>query len=168
MEEQWRPVAGYEGIYEVSDLGRVRRIVGGSNVTYAGRILKDWRGTKGYRLVGLSRDGTTRTLKLYRLVALAFVGPCPAGHQVNHIDGDKTNNRAENLEWATPSENVKHAYRTGLASNAGVRHPQAKLTEDDVRYIRATDTSTLELARAFAVTPQAIARVRSHLTWAHI
>lgn len=110
--ETWKPVAGYEDRYEVSDGGNVRSL----NYHMTGKIvnLRPIASGKGYRMVALCRNQTLRWAKVHRLVANAFI-PNP-GHkpQVNHINGDKTDNRAENLEWATESENMVHAYKNGL------------------------------------------------------
>lgn len=112
-QERWLPIAGFEGLYEVSDQGRVRshdRVVIRSNgVTELrrGRILKPAREGRGYLFVGLYRDGLRRHCKIHRLVATAFLAPSSSPH-VNHIDFDKTNNCASNLEWVTPAENLHH------------------------------------------------------------
>lgn len=127
MEENWESVEGYEGLYEVSDRGRVRsldRVVEQLNWRgdlirrgYKGRILKHRLAKNGYPYLHLSKSGTSKTVKVHRLVALAFI-PNPEGKpEVNHIDGDKVNNNKDNLEWVTPSENKKHAIATGLKVN---------------------------------------------------
>ncbi len=79
-----------------------------------GRVLRPMTITGGYYMVHLRKDGLTVPCKIHRLVAEAFIGPAPEGLQVNHRDGVKTNNRAENLEWVTRSENMQHAYAMGL------------------------------------------------------
>lgn len=105
--EQWRPVVGYEGAYEVSDLGRVRSL---DRITDRGRR---WRGRlmtpatmpAGYQVVTLWRDGAQRTHLVHRLVLTAFVGPQSARTEVRHGDGDPANNALTNLAWGTHSEN---------------------------------------------------------------
>lgn len=109
-EERWLPVVGHEGLYEVSDIGRVRRIAGGRGAR-AGRVLGGKISDPGYRAVSLGADHTER---VHVLVAAAFIGPRPAGYTINHRDGDKLNNTVENLEYATYSENNRHAFATGL------------------------------------------------------
>lgn len=100
--EEWKPVVGYEGLYEVSSLGRVRSRQGLLRQSLANR----------YPSVHLSRDGKQATHRVHRLVASAFI-PNPDGREtVNHIDGDRTNNAALNLEWVTTSENVRHAHHS--------------------------------------------------------
>lgn len=110
--EEWRPVAGHEGIYSVSNLGRVRSDRRAGN-TYAGKILACPIRAGSYRYVTLGGTPARNPL-VHRLIASAFLGPVPVGKQVNHIDGIKTNNRATNLEYVTPRENMQHAMRTGL------------------------------------------------------
>ena len=102
--EEWRPVVGYEGIYEVGNLGHVR------NIKTAG-ILKPILNKYGYCVVNLYKDkceGKSRRItqyRLHKLVALSFLGQPEAGLQLDHIDGDKTNNKVSNLRWVTSKEN---------------------------------------------------------------
>jgi len=123
--EVWLPVAGYKRLYEVSNRGNVRsldRTVVERNtykkVKRKGKLLKPCL-TTGYYVVGLGRDGLIRTHKVHRLVAIAFVGGRSEKKCVtNHINGDKLDNRAENLEWCTVGYNLKHAYDMGLKKGA--------------------------------------------------
>lgn len=116
--EEWRAVADYEGMYEVSSLGRVRSLdryrVGdhGARTRVAGRILSQRSGNSGYLTVWLSKDAQKRAHSVHRLVAVAFLPGDATRVEVNHIDGIKLNNAVANLEWASRSENVAHAYRT--------------------------------------------------------
>jgi hypothetical protein len=109
--EEWR-VFG-TGHYEVSNLGNVRRKEPGVN-TQVGRSKKSSKSSNGYMIVGCFADGKRTNVLVHRAVAEAFIGACPDTQQVNHIDGDKTNNRLENLEYVTVSENMTHAIRIGL------------------------------------------------------
>jgi hypothetical protein len=119
MEEIWKDVLGYEGLYKVSNLGRVlgkekRWISGNGKVDYLpDRILKQYN-SRGYKIVSLTKNSLTKTISVHRLVALSFLGDGGIKWSVNHIDGDKTNNHLSNLEWATMSKNLLHAYKNKL------------------------------------------------------
>ena len=137
--EIWKPAPRYEGWYEVSNLGRARRIKSGRNTT-VGRILALQIHKDGYVFVDFCKNGVQKHHLLSRLVCEAFHGPCPSGQECNHKgeDGDKSNNRADNLEWGTHSDNCKHKYEVLKHSLAnfraanpwvgkkGKKHPSAK------------------------------------------
>jgi HNH endonuclease/NUMOD4 motif len=165
----WRPVVGYEGLYEVSDRGDVRRAAAGKGAR-AGRVLRgQWDG--GYRRVTLYGAGRRRAHGVHQLVAAAFIGPCPPGLEVNYRDGDKANNRPGNLEYTTSSGNRFHAYRLGLAPS-GERHRDAKLTERDVTEIRRRYKpwvcSFRRLAREFGVHDSTVRQVVAGRTWKQV
>lgn len=105
-EEQWRPVTvpGYERYYEVSSFGRVRRLIA-SRGTWAGKILAAAVGGKGYRVVNLRRPGHVFGKNVHELVARAFLGEPPPGHEVDHIDMDRANSRLDNLRYLTRKQN---------------------------------------------------------------
>jgi len=111
----WKPVKNYEGLYEVSDDGRVRSTKRRGS---AGRELKPFN-LKGYRRVSLSFKSKPIDYMVHRLVANAFIGNPDNLPHVNHIDGDKSNNIVSNLEWCSHLQNMHHAWRTGLMSNVG-------------------------------------------------
>lgn len=108
--EYWRFVPGYEFLYEVSSAGNIRNF-------RTGTIRKPALHPTGYFLVDLWRFGSKKTFRVHRLVAMAFLENPGGRAQVNHIDGNKTNNHLENLEWATGSENTRHAITIGHFSN---------------------------------------------------
>ena len=124
-EEVWKDIEGYEGLYQVSNMGRVRSLdhyvihasKNGSiaNHFFKGRQIKPhYDGRDNYLQFGLCKDGETKQHLVHRLVAKAFLAPPIGKNEVNHIDGDKTNNKVNNLEWATKKENLQHALKTGL------------------------------------------------------
>lgn len=119
MTEEWRPVVGYEGLYEVSDQGRVRsldRVVTHKNGrvrVHKSVLLKASPGVHGYPLVGIYRQCVVKMSKVHRLVMEAFVGPCPEGLQVLHADDIKTHNHLSNLRYGTSAENSLDAIRNG-------------------------------------------------------
>lgn len=169
MIEEWLPVVGLEGWYEISSLGRVRRssAYGRAKV---GRILK-LSSTKKRRLVVImSAGGRLFPKDVSRMVAAAFLGPCPDGLEVNHIDGDCTNNEATNLEYCTHTENIRHAFRMGLYKNrpVGSRHYRAKLTDDQVQIIRTSQESARSLARTFGMDHKTILQIRRGESWKHL
>lgn len=109
MEEEWKPIKGYEGLYEVSSTGKVKSFQRGGT-----KILHQNINQSGYHHVILSKGKVKKDLRVHRLVASAFI-PNPLNKpEVNHIDGDKHNNNADNLEWATRKENINHSIKTGL------------------------------------------------------
>lgn len=108
--EQWKDVVGFEGLYSVSNQGRVRREKSGKGLRHAGLILQMSNDAYGYHLVSLYDWGLKpQSVKVHRVVTAAFIGPCPKGYHVNHIDGNKQNNAVSNLEYCTPAQNVRHA-----------------------------------------------------------
>ncbi len=128
LKENWVSVEGYEGLYEVSNFGGIRRIESlvtqkggftGKNFTrvYKKRLLKPRLPKNGYPYVSLSKNGKRVTYTVHRIVALHFLDNPNNYPEVNHKDGDKSNNAVENLEWCTSSENKKHCFDIGLRVN---------------------------------------------------
>lgn len=111
---EWRPVVGFEGWYEVSDQGHVRRIRPGKG-TFSGRMLKQYTSPHGHKQVRISYRGDGRHLKMvHRLVAEAFIGPRPSEqHNVLHWDDNPENNSVSNLRWGTQGDNLNDAVRNG-------------------------------------------------------
>lgn len=138
MKEQWKECL--DGYYEVSNLGRVRRARPGSG-TQVGKVLSPTL-CGGYPSIETSVKGKKRRYSVHRLIAMAFLGPCPPGMEVNHKDGVKTNNHIGNLEYVTSSENHLHAYRTGLAKH---KYPETAIRE--VRSLRKQGMSYAAIAR---------------------
>jgi len=126
MQEQWRDIAGYEGRYQVSDQGRVRRTAceitqgnGHSEITYSipPRLLRSFESNCSYQRIGLRMNGQRKYYNVHRLVAQAFV-PNPSNlPEVNHKNEDKSDNRAENLEWVTSEQNCNHGTRNKRISD---------------------------------------------------
>ncbi len=176
LTEEWRLIPGSEGLYECSTQGRIRSVQSGVPTAgrQRGRVLKGTMNKKGYLWFRMEfLDGRHKQTTFHQAVALAFIGPSHGKIQVNHKDGNKENNRPENLEYVTCLENIRHCWDNGLH---GVEHCQgeannkAKLTEEKVRLIRSQqDTKTLrELADEHGVTPQAIWHIVKRKTWKHV
>ena len=130
QSEKWLAVPGYEGLYEVSDLGRVRRL----HKTIPPTILKLSIAKRGqYLTVDLCKDSRRKVHRINRLVLTTFVGnPGPEQTDARHIDGDKSNNALTNLEWGTRAQN-EHDKRRHGRDNAGERHGSSKLSNEQVR-----------------------------------
>lgn len=112
MAEIWKDVNGYEGLYQVSNLGRVKSLENRSN--HKKEMIMRFAKIKGYNKVTLSKNSESKSYPVHRLVATAFIENPDNKPHVNHIDGDKTNNNADNLEWVTDSENIRHAIKNKL------------------------------------------------------
>jgi hypothetical protein len=145
--EKWAAVVGFDGAYEVSSFGKVRSLPRSVDAVsrwgtvrqmrFTGKELNAVPGNHGYPKVSLRSLGKTTYALVHVLVATAFIGPKPSQkHQINHKNGDKIDNRVENLEWVTPQENVIHRCRV-LKLGSGERQHCAKLTAEKVRAIRA-------------------------------
>lgn len=119
--EAWKDVVGYEGLYQVSNTGKVRSLnYKRQNKT---KILKSFKTYRGYYRVSLIKDKKKKDVFIHRLVAKAFLAGMPEKTYINHKNGNKADNRLTNLEWCTQSENINHAYDTGLKKKYfGKRH----------------------------------------------
>lgn len=170
--ERWLPVVGYEGLYEVSDQGRVRgkvRLITdsrGRQYYRPGRILCFSHDSRGYQIVILCRDCDRKAKLVHRLVMQSFVGPCPEEMNVCHGVGGKTDNRLANLSYGTKSKNNGVDKLRDGTDNRGEKCGAAKLKEKDVLAIRASSKSQLELARLYGVSQTAISAVRLRKSWA--
>ena len=167
LATEWRPVLGYEGIYEVSDLGHVRRVSEYRNGR-AGMIMAvAARGETGYLSVALSRNGRCTNQLLHRVVIEAFRGKRPTGMETHHIDGDKQNPRLSNLEFVTSSENTIAAYRSGVRAARGVTKPNAKLNDEIAREIFTSREPRRVLAGRYGVNISVVDGVRQGRAWKH-
>lgn len=157
-----------DGAYEVSDGGEVRRIAGGKG-SVTGRVLRQYD-KDGYKVVSLSVGGLPRRYYVHRLVALAFIGPCPQDHIVNHIDGDRANPSAINLEYLSFQENGRHAAAIGVLPR-GEKHGAAKVTDAQVRKIRADYADGVAqsvLRRQYGLAQSTMHHLVHGITWKHV
>ncbi len=159
--ENWLPVVGYEELYEVSDLGRVRTIK-------TGHIKKPTPNTKdGRPCLLLWKKNKYRLFKVSRLILLAFHGPRPQGYEGCHSDGIVTNNLASNLRWDTRSNNQRDRVKHGT-SNRGERCGTAKLTELQVHYIIDDARLQREIAAEYGIRQSQVSRIKSGVRWGHL
>lgn len=179
MTNEYRDIVGYEGLYQVSNFGKVKsleRKVNAKNNTMAIRpekLLKGSVNVYGYPCVHLIKDGVVSGKFIHRLVAQAFIPNPESKPCINHIDGIKTNNDVNNLEWCTYSENNIHSYKIGLATAPfGEKCGAGKLTEIQVLEIREKYKSKkyyqYELAEIYKVHQTAIHKIVANKTWRHI
>lgn len=164
----WRSVVGYEGLYRVSNDGR---IASKKRSGTPGVVLKLSMDDHGYLTVCLSKQGKQRTFLVSRIVAIAFIPNPLCLPEVNHKDLNKTNNHSDNLEWMTSSQNTKHSYDKGAKKPLwGSDNPNAKLDACEVRIIRkriARGDNQSQIARDFGVTPGAITQIK-YRAWRHL
>lgn len=173
--EQWLSVIGFEGVYEVSDRGRVRSL--DRDVPYSnGRVLR-MKGiirqtplVAGYLSLFLSLNGSKTFAYVHHLVAVAFIGPRPPGKELAHADGDSRNAALENLRYATPIENDADKIAHGTRPQ-GSRNGSAKLTEQQVIEIRQRSHHGERgnvLAKEYGISTGSMARIRLRQTWRHV
>lgn len=165
--EIFKDIKGYEGLYQISNLGRVKSLKFEKH-----RILKIGITYNGYNVIYLKNINVKINL-IHRLIAQAFIPNPDDKRTVNHINGDKTDNRIVNLEWATYSENCQHAYDTGLSHGPkGSINGISKLTESQVLQIRKlaneTDLFQWQIGEMFGVHQNLISRIKNRKIWKHI
>lgn len=182
--EEWRSVVGFAGIYEVSDKGRVRSLdrvatysrvdqYSGRTLTirrkHAGRLLRLGRQSSGHMSVALGKEAGSKLVHV--LVLEAFIGPCPAGHESLHKDGNPSQNLLTNLRWGTRSENLLDAVAHGVKP-VGSKHPSARLREQDIPLIRKASRGprgcVARLARAYGIAESVIRSIRDGKSWKHV
>jgi hypothetical protein len=175
--ERWLPVVGYEGLYEVSDLGRVQsldrlvRYKDGRKRFYPSAILKQYVNAGGYPAVGLSRNGKTTPHLVHWLVGKAFLGERPEGQQTLHGPKRQRDNSVANLSYGPPAKNAEDALRDGTRA-CGTKLPHAKLTDEIVRECRARYAAggvlMKELAAEFGVETSTMCSAITRATWKHV
>ncbi|WP_084757843.1 NUMOD4 motif-containing HNH endonuclease [Spirosoma luteum] len=169
--EVWRDIPGYEGLYTVSNFGRItschdkyasRRKVKGD------RILSPHIRGGLYRYVGLYKHKKAKTWSVHSLVMLAFVGERPTGYVINHIDGQKTNNHIENLEYCTVLENNRHAIVTGLKDPKRVKVQRNHTPRETILHIRNSylmGETVAQISRQVKIAPTAVRKIAKRISY---
>jgi hypothetical protein len=168
--EIWVAVSGYEGLYEVSDAGRVKNIARRKGTT-PGAILKHRPTRDGYSKVLLRNQGADYQTLVHRLVYRSFIGPILDGMQIDHLNGDKTDNTPQNLEAVTQTENIRRSFSRGRNIAKGSRQGRSVFTEAQVLSIKErvhAGEKQNAIAKEFGVTPTAINCIVTGKTWAHV
>jgi hypothetical protein len=176
--EEWRDIPGYEGFYQVSDAGRVKRLAGlihypDSRAPYPRNeiVLRSSPGTHGYPFVDLSVYGYRKRMAIHVLVCMTFHGPNPGGMEVCHGDGSRSNATKENLRWDTRSSNQLDRRKHGT-SNAGSKNALSKLTDSKVieikRLLAAKEMSQSKIGAMFGVGQSVISLINLGQRWAHV
>jgi hypothetical protein len=181
MKEFWKPVPGYEGLYEASNLGNIRSperitfreknplsILKAHNLKPSIQIMPG--GYKRYR-VNLYKDKKSRTIHWHKIIALTFI-PNPLNKpMINHIDNNPLNNNINNLEWCTNAENLKHSARQGRL-NRGEKNAHAKLKDEHVSFIRSKKSYSLEekrkLMKQYGISSSHLNSLIRGINWKHI
>lgn len=170
IKEKWKKIKKYPS-YAISNFGKIKRIKRGQS-TFVGKILKIRIDTNGYPYIRLYKDGKGKNVKIHKLIAETFIGSCPKGKEVNHIDGNKKNSHVDNLEYVTRSENIKHAFKLGLRNDRGENHYLHKLKEKDILKIKKLYGTRKylqkEIAKMFNCNQQNISFIVNNKTWRHI
>lgn len=161
MVEQWKPVSGFEGYYDVSEGGRVRNV-------RTGHLLAPCQLHHGHQRVTLCRPGRRADLRIHRLVLEAFAGSCPEGMEGCHSDGNPEHNQISNLYWGTPKSNANDRERHGRTAR-GPRHGNAVLSQLDVAEIRrqvSGGRTGADIAREMGLSKSTVCRAAKGTTYA--
>lgn len=175
MHERWKQIPGWEGHYEISDMGNVRSVdrvikkVRRGSITRKQMPIEPYLHPNGYNKIGLNRGGRKITRWVHRLACWAFHGPPPSPeHEVRHLNGNPLDNRPENLAWGTSLENSQDIERHGNRRK-GESHAQAKITETSAHLIIALHSNKVltgaELAERFGLSTPAIYAIARGSSW---
>lgn len=177
MEEIWKDIKGYEGIYKISNFGKIKSLerkigINGGYFINKEKILKPNQDSRGYPSVRLRLNGVPILYRVHRLLAIAFIPNSENKPCVNHKNGIKSNNSLDNLEWCTQSENIRHAIDTGLkVSSKGEKHGRSKLTDIQVVDIKERlkkGERNVSIAKTFNISRQTISEIKCNKIWKHL
>jgi hypothetical protein len=172
MEEIWKDISGHENVYQISNFGRIKSLK--KRCGYEEKIMKQSVTQRGYMQIILRKNGYKITYLVHRLVLQTFIKESLL--QVNHKNGVKTDNRLDNLEYCTGSENMKHAHETGLQINKkGELSCRSKLSDSQVKQIKdilknpdLKHGDKKKIAQKFNVVPGVLYAIEKGITWKHI
>lgn len=172
MEGDWRTVAGYEGLYEVSRFGEVRSLPRQTPQAgiRGGKVLKQITNNYGYPVVNLCREGHPKMFLVHRLVLEAFAGPCPDGQEALHGQEGRADASLSNLRWGTHAQNLGLDRQRDGTTGRGEHCGLAKLTWEQVRQIRervANGERQVEVARDYDIHPSNVSYIVSRKSWAY-
>lgn len=171
MTEEWRDVVGYEGLYQVSNTGKVRSL---NYRRIAGAVVElKQKNVKGYKYVDIINGTMRKMAPIHRLVTEAFIGSCPVNKQVNHIDGDTANNNIINLEYVTASENIRHSYeKLGRRRSPGVKNGKAKINDEIVLSMLKAHyeqgVTIKDVSRKFGTSYGSAYAIIKRIMWKHV
>lgn len=170
MEEIWKDIEGYKGVYQISNIGRVKSMYNHRGTP--NRFLSPKLTQNAYNSVNLYKNKSQRTFFIHQLVAKSFL-PNPENKKgINHIDGNHLNNNVTNLEWATDLENMTHAISNNLINNKGESNGESKLTESQVleidNLLRTKSMQQKEIANHFNVSAMTISNIKHRKQWKHL
>ena len=175
-QEIFKDIPGYEGLYQVSNLGRVkslhRTFIRSNNKiqTIKERILKPFVNHKGYNVIALSKKCVLSHFTIHSLVLLVFIGKKPHNLQTRHLDGNKKNNNLNNLCYGTPRENADDKIKHGHISHSE-KHPSSKLKNKEVMKIKRLikqGITYFEISKSYPVNANAIRDIAKGRTWNHL
>ena len=169
--EIWIPITGYEGFYEISNMGRIKGI---DRVDCMGqfrktKISKQCFDKNKYLLISLSRDRIDKTFRVHRLVGFHFIPNPENKKEINHKKGIKTDNRASELEWSTNKENIHHSISIGIKrSIKGESNPGAIINQELALKIFNYQGKLRHVASHFNIDKQIVSRIKRGLNWSHV
>lgn len=168
--EIWKDVIGYSGLYQVSNMGRIKSLLFNKE-----KFLKPWKRKAGHFLVNLYINKKSKTFYLHKLIMEAFIGPCPDGLEVRHLDGNGTNNILSNLKYGTRTENVrdaiKHGTFKGPPKQLGSKNFRATVNEKQVIKVKKllnNNFSVAQISKILNIKNYIISSIKKGDTWKHI
>jgi DNA-directed RNA polymerase specialized sigma subunit len=174
MTEVWKNISDYEGVYQVSNMGRIKslRRLDSIGKSRKERLLISIPNAEGYIRTELNKNGKRHMFSTHRLVAKAFLANPTNKPQINHLDGNKQNNLLSNLEWCSPSENIIHAHKNGLSKPVkGEQVGTHKLSEKEakeIRNLKGKGLSQIVIGKMFNISHSTVGRIQNNKCWVNI